>query len=219
MQYAIIAAVTESLQASWNITVAEIKGDINKMRSDIKLLMESKDFLRKSETEFKLVKESQTDLRIKYHNMERDNKEMRGRLAKIEDKMLENNIVIHGITEEKGERDEGRQDKIYHAMATTVRSPNPLFRLQAAKRAKINYTRRIGAPNPNAYRPRPISIVFNKLDDAKILLQNKKNLPEGVYVNREYSGETEKTRNYLRPILRAAQDHKDYRGLGGCACA
>ena len=212
MQDAIIAAVTRSLQESWNLTVAQIRGDINDMRRDIKVLMESKEFLRKSESEFKLVKVNQADLRMKYHNLERDNKEMKGRLAKIEDKMLENNIVIHGIAEERGERDEGRQEKIYHAMATTVRAPNPVFRLQAAKRAKIKYTRRIGTPNPNAYRPRPISVVFNKLDDAKILLQNKKNLPEGVFVNREYSDETEKTRRYLRPIFRAAQDHSAYKG-------
>ena len=212
MQEAITKAVTSSLKATWNASLNEIKEDISEMKKDIKTLMDSKDLVQRKEQELKLIIEGHTYILTKYHSVLHENTQIKNRIAKIEDKFLENNIVIHGIAEERGEGDEGRQEKIYHAMATTVKSQNPMFRLQAAKRAGIKYTRRIGPPNKNSYRPRPISISFNRTEDAKILLQNKKELPDGVYVNREFSEETEKTRRLLRPIWKAAQDMPKYQG-------
>ena len=212
MQEAITKAVTSSLKATWDASLIEIKEDISEMKKDIKTLMDSKELVQRKEQELKLIIEGHTDILTKYHSVLHENIQIKNRIAKIEDKFLENNIVIHGIAEERGEGDEGRQEKIYHAMATTVKAQNPMFRLQAAKRARIKYTRRIGPPNKSSYHPRPISVSFNRLEDAKILLQNKKELPEGVYVNREFSEETEKTRRLLRPIWKAAQDMPKYQG-------
>ena len=43
-------------------------------------------------------------------------------------------------------------------------------------------------------------------------MENKLNLLQGVYADREYNQETERKRKPLCPILKAARQHKDYQG-------
>ena len=43
-------------------------------------------------------------------------------------------------------------------------------------------------------------------------MENKSQLPEGVYADREYNQETERKQKLLRPILKAARKHKDFQG-------
>ena len=50
------------------------------------------------------------------------------------------------------------------------------------------------------------------------LFQSKKSLPKGVYIDREYTSDTEHTRKILRPILKLAKSKPKYKGkckLGG----
>ena len=49
--------------------------------------------------------------------------------------------------------------------------------------------------------------------DAINLLEKKKKLPTGIYVDKEYPEEIEERRRYLRPILRAARQNPKYKGL------
>ena len=44
------------------------------------------------------------------------------------------------------------------------------------------------------------------------LYRNKKHLPKGIYIDWEYTEETEKTRKLLRPILRLAKSIPKYKG-------
>ena len=44
------------------------------------------------------------------------------------------------------------------------------------------------------------------------MYKNKKHLPKGIYIDREYTEETEKTRKLLRPILRLAKSIPKYKG-------
>ena len=43
-------------------------------------------------------------------------------------------------------------------------------------------------------------------------MENKSHLSEGVYADREYNQETERKQKLLRPILKAARQHKDFQG-------
>ena len=74
----------------------------------------------------------------------------------------------------------------------------------------IEWTERLGRYNEQ--RSQPISIKFVNRQDCDLLLQHKKHLPDGVYVDREYCVETEKERQYLRPILKKARKFEDLRG-------
>ena len=71
-------------------------------------------------------------------------------------------------------------------------------------------TERLGRYNPA--RPRPISVRFIHKKDVDLILANKKKLGEGIFVDRQYSDETESERKRLRPILTAARKIKEYRG-------
>ena len=51
---------------------------------------------------------------------------------------------------------------------------------------------------------------FTDKSDVDHLLKNKRKLPEGVYVDREYSKTTEKERRLLRPVIKAARKMKKY---------
>ena len=46
---------------------------------------------------------------------------------------------------------------------------------------------------------------------ADFLYENKRKLPKGLYVDREYNAEVEKERRILKPILRKAKQLDDYR--------
>ena len=46
---------------------------------------------------------------------------------------------------------------------------------------------------------------------AGFLYENKRKLPKGLYVNREYNVEVEKERRILKPILQKAKQLEDYR--------
>ena len=48
--------------------------------------------------------------------------------------------------------------------------------------------------------------------DQNLILKNKANLPKGVYVEEDFSFEIQERRNILRPIVRLAADHRNYRG-------
>ena len=60
-------------------------------------------------------------------------------------------------------------------------------------------------------RPRPISVTFKRKDDKQRLLENKRNLPSGVYVNEEYPMHVKKNRDILWPILRLAKNDLHYK--------
>ena len=63
----------------------------------------------------------------------------------------------------------------------------------------------------SAKRTRPISIEFVNKASADFLFENKKKLPKGLYVDREYNAEVEKERRILRPILRKAKQLDDFK--------
>ena len=60
-------------------------------------------------------------------------------------------------------------------------------------------------------RSRPISITFSKYEDVEYLLTYKRYLPRGVYLDKEYCEEIEKRRKLLRPIMRCAKNHDDFK--------
>ena len=59
-------------------------------------------------------------------------------------------------------------------------------------------------------KSRPVKVKFTNKDDVDQVLKNRRKLPEGVYVEREYSKTTERERTMLRPILKAARRMDKY---------
>ena len=58
---------------------------------------------------------------------------------------------------------------------------------------------------------RPISVTFAHQQDLQELLANRKYLPSGVAISKEFGEHTENKRKFLKPILRAANTKTGYR--------
>ena len=61
-------------------------------------------------------------------------------------------------------------------------------------------------------RPRPVKAKFREKKDVDHLFKNRKELPQGVFIDKEYSRSTEKERRLLRPVLNAARRLEKYKG-------
>ena len=137
------------------------------------------------------------------------NTKLEGRVKILESKLLENNIIIHGVKESSWELDSTRRELVTAAIASTVTIPDDDKKLEAARKIPIQSTKRLG--KYNSLRSRPIRISFSSKADADLLLERKKLLKQGIYIDREYSQEDEQVRKKLRPILWAARKLPDYK--------
>ena len=180
------------------------------LKEDIKTLLDEKKDEKSCQQIVEEVHEDHLNLMKRCKKMENENKELRSRLNKLENKMLGNNIIMHGVREETWELDENRKEKVYKAIAPTVDEKDRRKQHQIARSIPIHSTKRIGR-----YRTgfsRPISICFKKKSHAETLLHSTSYLPEGIYVDKEYSEETEKARKILKPILKLAASKPHYKG-------
>ena len=156
------------------------------------------------------LKQENNVLRLKCNQLEQEQQILKDRLDKIENKQLENNLILHGIEESTAwEYPETRYAKIIEHLSHTMNAETAIEQRDMARNLSIIKTHRLGRFNVD--RCRPISIAFAKYEDVEYLLGNKRYLPKGIYLNREYSSEIERKRKQLRPILRIAKQHADYK--------
>ena len=139
-----------------------------------------------------------------------ENEELKQRLVTVEDKLLESSIIINGISEEKYEEPEPRRAKLNKELACILSGNTDEEKLESADALQIVSTERVGKFNPK--KGHPIAVKFMKKSDAEMVLDLKKKLRKGIYVDQFYSVETEKQRKCLRPILSAARRLEEYRG-------
>ena len=130
-------------------------------------------------------------------------------MNKIESRSLEYTIIMRGIHEEPRETEDSCCDKIYRELANTVSGSDPDERYRIAKTLTIRKCRRLGKFKRD--RIRPICVEFVHKEDRSYVLENRSYLNEGVFVDKEYPPEIERTRRSLLPILRAAKRLERYR--------
>ena len=125
---------------------------------------------------------------------------------------LSNNILISGIPEQKWELYEATKQRIYDTFASAMSNVNPNnadTALREATTIEISYCSRIGK-----YRlgyDRPVSVTFMRCDDKERIMAIKNKLPQGIYINNEYSTHVKRQRDSLRPILKLAKSIPEYR--------
>ena len=122
--------------------------------------------------------------------------------------MLECHVIMHGVEEAEDENADQRIDKIKEVLSFTVNKPTPEERLNVANNIPFVNAVRLGRHNEN--RSRPISITFENKNDSDLLLKRKKKLQDGVFLDRESCKETEKERQFLRPVLKEARKSEEY---------
>ena len=154
------------------------------------------------------TKQMESESRLK--KVERENEELKQLLVNIEDKLLENSVIISGISEEKFEDPEPHRSKLNKELANILNGNTYEEKLQNAQSLQIDSTERMGKFNPS--KGRPIAVKFTSKKDADLVLKSKKLLPQGIYADKCYSMDTKKECKRLRPILSAARRLEEYRG-------
>ena len=116
----------------------------------------------------------------------------------MEKTLKENNLVFTGLRENPWETCNTTYNKIYCAISNIMMGTNK-EKLEKAKKIGIINAIRIGKYKPD--HGRPICVRFNCHLDVQYIMDNKKKLGEGVFVDYEYDQETIRNRKLLYPIL------------------
>ena len=180
------------------------------IKNDIKKLLENEELIRRQQDTITELKKENQELTIKYSRLEQKHHNLQTRVVNIENELCSSNLIFNGIPE--GEYEEGpeRYRLIIEAIAYTVNAQTREEQLQIARRIPIKKSSRLG--KYNSRRGRPIVVHFVYHEDCEYLLANRNYLPNGVFIERQYSEETENKRRILRPIYKAAKNHPSYRG-------
>ena len=155
-----------------------------------------------------LLKEENEKLKQRMSKIEETNKLLQQRINNLENRILGSNIILTGIYEGAWETEEARRGVLYEVIANTIIGRTFEEKLETAKMMYIKNTHRIG--KYRQMQNRPIAVEFQYNEDAEYILQNRKYLPPGVYVDKEYSKETEERRKILRPYLNAVRKLPKY---------
>ena len=151
---------------------------------------------------------------MKAHNsiniMNKEQEELKAKLTSIENRALENCLVFRGLMEGEYEKESETHKKVKETLKNLISSNSAEEAETMANNFEIRRCKCLGKYFKD--RSRPISVDFLQKDDTDFIMENKSQLPEGIYADREYSQETECRRKLLRPILKAARQNKDFQG-------
>ena len=131
----------------------------------------------------------------KCEKIENENKELKSRLTKLENRMLEKNLIFHGIKEDNWDIEDNSKERIWKAISYTVDNDDSRERLKIVRGIQINSTKHLGRFREG--HNRPLSVSLERQSHVETLFRNKKHLPKGIYIDREYTEEREKTRKLL----------------------
>ena len=175
---------------------------LNLINDSIKELLQVQKDLKEQLVDMKDVKVENEWLKQKVLNVEKNNEKLTECVIRLENRLLESSVIIHGLYERPWETDDVRKETVHDAISDTLVGRSYEERLEVARTMIIRSSRRIGKYNPMSSRP--ISVEFLYKENANYLLNNRKYLGKRIYVDREYCKETEDKRKILRPYLQAA---------------
>ena len=143
--------------------------------------------------------------------IEDEQTKLKRKIQDLENRVLCNNIVLKGVTDTKWEEERETLNKVYQELSAVVEVQEGENRLEIAQRIGIRKCKRMGRFTEDTSRPRPISIELVHRQDALNLIDNKRKLNKGVYLDKEYPQDIERKCKTLRPILKAARDKAKYK--------
>ena len=141
--------------------------------------------------------------------LRRENASLKERISKIESNQVRNNIIISGIPEGKWETYDTTVSRIYDTIATAFSSGDIDRALEEARQIEIVCCNRIGRYQMGKHRS--ISVTLCNYANKEKIMQHKKNLPNGIYINEEFPLEVKHNRDKLRPIWKLAKSQSAYR--------
>ena len=180
------------------------------MKASLEILLEFKNIWETSFKECQEIRTKNSEFQLRIEKVEQENKRLNNKVNLLEDKLLEGNIIFQGIPESLWEPSATTKEKVLTAILHTISGSDQEDKMNQARGIPIKDVRCIG--RYVAMKTYPVLVEFCHKADADYLLSNRSNLPRGVYIDKQYSEETERERCKLRPILRAVHQHEDFKG-------
>lgn len=144
------------------------------------------------------------------------NKELNDRVTKLEYHTRRNNLLFDGFAETMNETDRDCYNKVRTAIANlydddeNTDEGEGCTAYEKASRVVINRIHRLGKFIQG--RTRSIIVNFQWYGDRQHIIEQRKRLPTGIYVNEDFPYEIVQRRNVLRPVLKQALKIPKYRG-------
>ena len=113
--------------------------------------------------------------------LRRENATLKERISKIESNQVRNNIIISGIPEGKWETYDTTVSRIYDTIASAFSSGDIDQAMEEARQIEIISCNRIGKYQMG--KDRSISVTLRNYANKEKIMQHKKNLPTGIYIN------------------------------------
>ena len=198
----------DSLSQKWNERMDPLEAKVNALFSAEANLPKHIEVVNE-------MKQQQGKLESRLTEVEKENVELKQKLIEIEDQMLETSVVLTGIHEDKWEDAEPRRKLIDKELSVITQGENDEEKLANTTAIKIVKTEQIGHYNPA--KGRPISVKFAFKSDAESLLSSRKSLNKGIFVDKQYSDETEYEPNSVRgPQIKRLLWKMQFRGNRTC---
>ena len=152
-----------------------------------------------------------TKVVAKVKHIETEQSKLKRKIQDLESRVLSNNLVLKGVPDVKWEEERITLQKVYQELSNVIDVKENEDKIVAAQEIGIRRCKRMGRYNEENPRPRPISLELVHRQDVLYLLENKKRLNKGIYLDKEYTHDVERTRKILRPILQAARSKAKYK--------
>ena len=138
------------------------------LKSSINSLVVSQHDWEQQKNDVQFLHAEQEQLNVIIKEVEAKNNKLENRVKKLEDRLMENNLIMHGVREGKWELDSTRNELVIQAIANTVEADTNAAKLDIAKKIPITSITHVGRYNPS--RSRPIKISFASKSDADLLI-------------------------------------------------
>ena len=178
-----------------NEIMEPLKTSQDNMQDSMKLLLEDGQNYKNVSLACNKIEGEQEKITSKCDKMEQENNKLRSRLNRLENKMLQKNLIFHDIKEDNWEDEESIKERIWKCISHSVDEDESRKQMKITRGIGINGLKRLGRFHEG--HNRPLSVCFEKQHHVETLLGNKKLLPKGVYIDREYTKETEGSRKIL----------------------
>ena len=205
-----ISELEERLNNNIRNTIdASIKDALQVMQTSLCTAVQSNSTIKTHTAEIQGLKEENLRLNQKVQQLTVEQDRMKRQITKIETKGLDQCLIIRGLPEEPKENEQIIFSKLHNALSIVMHGETEEEKLLAAKQLAFQRCRRLGKYSRNRHRPVSVELVHKQ--DADFILENRFDLPRGIYVDREYPTEIERKRKTLLPVLRAAKKLSNYK--------
>ena len=205
-----ISELEERLNNNIRCTIdSSIKDALQVMQTSLCTAVQNNPTGKSHSAELQGLKEENLRLNRKVQQLTVEQNRMKRQMTKIETKGLDQCLIIRGVPEETKESDQMIFDKLYNVFSSIMHGETEDEKINASKQLTFQRCRRLG--RYSKHRSRPLSVEMTHKQDTEFILENRFDLPRGIYVDREYPIDIERKWKTLLPVFKAAKRLSNYK--------